>query len=76
MGLGDIVHVIVYRRSGRNIVKDISKTLEIIQVITTHKFNPDSIKTSYMLEDGKIYKESEIEHDLALSRDNKIKKIV
>jgi hypothetical protein len=74
MGLDDIVYV--YRRSGRNMIKDISNPLEIIQVVTTHKFNPPSITKAYMLEDGNWYNESEIEHSVQLSRDNKISKLV
>jgi hypothetical protein len=58
------------------LIKETKKFARIKQIITTYKFNPTSVETTYKLDDGNEYKKNQIEFDKELSRDNRLKDLL
>lgn len=58
------------------LIKETKKFARIKQIITTYKFNPASVETTYKLDDGNEYKKNQIEFDKVLSRDNRLKDLL
>lgn len=63
---GDIVNVIIYRRNGRNGLKEVLNTLEVINI-------KDDIFT---LKNNQVYHISQLEVNISLTRENKISKVL
>lgn len=66
MHKGDIVNVIIYKRNGRNGLKEVLNTLEII-----------SIKGDlFTLKNNQVYHISQLEINTSLTRESKILKVL